>query len=66
MLFWHKKAIFSGTTKFQKFFRKIRSYALTLKSFHTVNHLFCHSVFLCNLLLTVENGVIQKLLQGQV
>lgn len=31
MLFWRKKAIFSGKTKFQKIVRKIETNALTLK-----------------------------------
>src|SRR5690242_571635 len=56
MQFWHKKAIFSGITKFQKFFRKIRTDAVTLKSSPHSEQLFCHSVFLCNLLLTVERS----------
>jgi hypothetical protein len=45
-----KKANFSGFTKFQNFFRKIRSYSTTLESLHTVKKLFAiaFTVYLSN------------------
>src|SRR5690349_8442599 len=65
MQFWHKKAIFSGITKFQKFFRKIRTDAVTLKSSPHSEQLFCHSVFLWNLLLTVEEEKSKNYCKGR-
>jgi hypothetical protein len=39
-----KKANFSGFTKFQNFFRKIRTYSLTLEFSPHSEKAFCHSV----------------------
>lgn len=65
MQFWHKKAIFSGITKFQEIFRKIRTYALTLWFSPHSEKAFCHSVHMCYPALDSRYGLVHTLLHGQ-